>query len=189
MLSLFILSAFTSLLAQAQESGIQREPNRIGRVTPVYDKPASLALPVANIIRNCKNGQPAKFKKCKAVSVNGNMLAQGCSGHLGEDYPRSNKGKNPPPIYAVEGGTVTFAGWYKTYGNRVVIDHGGGKFTTYSHLAGKPAVRRGQKISQSTILGTMGATGGTSTGKHLHFEMIKGGQFVKPNRAYSKFCG
>jgi len=101
--------------------------------------------------------------------------------HTGVDL-RASKGTK---IYAANSGTVTTAGYNTAYGYYVVINHGGGVATLYAHMS-KMAVSKGQKVSQGTIIGYVGSTG-YSTGPHLHFEVIKGGNYVNPISMYPGF--
>ncbi|MCS7054982.1 MAG: peptidoglycan DD-metalloendopeptidase family protein [Thermoflexales bacterium] len=74
------------------------------------------------------------------------------------------------PIYASDGGYVTYAGWSEVgYGYMVQIDHGNGFSTLYAHLS-QWYVDPGQPVSRGQIIGAMGSTG-NSTGPHLHFEI------------------
>lgn len=82
------------------------------------------------------------------------------------------------PVRAVKAGQVTMAGGSKGYGNRVVIDHGGGLVTTYNHLTSYAAVP-GLVVKQGQVIGYVGSTG-LSTGCHLHFEVMVNGAFVDP---------
>ncbi len=82
------------------------------------------------------------------------------------------------PVRAVKAGQVTTAGGSKGYGNRVVIDHGGGLVTTYNHLTSYAAVP-GLVVKQGQVIGYVGSTG-LSTGCHLHFEVMVKGAFVDP---------
>lgn len=81
-------------------------------------------------------------------------------------------------VKAAKAGQVTMAGGVASYGNRVVIDHGGGLVTTYNHLSAYAATA-GLKVRQGQIIGYVGTTG-RSTGCHLHFEVMVGGAFVDP---------
>lgn len=83
------------------------------------------------------------------------------------------------PIFASDGGTVSYAGWLDGgYGNLVVIDHGNGYSTLYEHLSSFN-VRCGQAVSQGEMIGGAGSTG-NSTGPHLHFEIQSGSGHIDP---------
>ncbi len=101
--------------------------------------------------------------------------------HTGVDL-RASKGTK---IYAANSGTVTTAGYNTAYGYYVVINHGGGVATLYAHMS-KMAVSKGQKVTQGTIIGYVGSTG-YSTGPHLHFEVIKNGDYTNPISMYPGF--
>jgi exodeoxyribonuclease VII large subunit len=72
------------------------------------------------------------------------------------------------PIEAAAAGTVTLAerDLYFT-GGTVIIDHGYGLSSTYVHLATLD-VKRGDKVRQGQVIGTLGATG-RATGPNLHW--------------------
>lgn len=55
-----------------------------------------------------------------------------------------------------------------SYGRYIVIDHGSGWQTLYAHLSAQN-VTVGQKVTEKTMIGRVGNTGG-STGSHLHYE-------------------
>ena len=83
-------------------------------------------------------------------------------------------------IVAAASGRVVSAGWGGAYGNRVIIDHGGGMSTLYAHMAnGSICVRAGQYVSGGSAIGKLGSTG-NSTGPHLHFEVRINGSKVNP---------
>ncbi|PZL74106.1 hypothetical protein CI088_07885 [Enterococcus plantarum] len=79
-----------------------------------------------------------------------------------------------PDIYAAKSGTILITGVGSVEGNYIMIDHGEGFYTYYGHLS-SVKVKQGDKVTNNTVIGTMGTTGG-STGVHLHFEVRKGGQ-------------
>lgn len=82
------------------------------------------------------------------------------------------------PVKAAASGTVSSTGYKGGYGNQIVINHGGGVKTTYSHLS-SIGVSPGQKVSTGDQIGKVGSTG-NSTGSHLHFEVKQNGKFVDP---------
>lgn len=81
-------------------------------------------------------------------------------------------------VLATDDGEVIFAGSYGGYGNTIIVSHGGGISTQYSHLS-KILVGVGKKVLKGDKIGLVGSTG-WSTGPHLHFGVIKDGQVVNP---------
>lgn len=81
-------------------------------------------------------------------------------------------------IVASDSGTVTRASYYGAYGNTIVINHGNGYSTQYSHLSSYN-VSVGDTVTQGQRIGSMGNTG-WSTGPHLHFEIWKNGSHQNP---------
>ncbi len=82
-------------------------------------------------------------------------------------------------VYAAGSGTVVRTGWLFTgYGYSVIINHGDGLQTLYSHLKG-PLVSVGQWVRRGRAIGAVGSTG-RSTGPHVHFEVRKNGERVNP---------
>ena len=96
------------------------------------------------------------------------------SGHKGIDIA-SGKGN---PILAAKSGTVVKSYLSSSYGNYVVVSHGGGLMTAYAHMS-KRMVSVGDMVSAGQQIGTVGSTG-NSTGNHLHFEVYVDGAVVNP---------
>ncbi|WP_298023770.1 M23 family metallopeptidase [uncultured Parasphingopyxis sp.] len=82
------------------------------------------------------------------------------------------------PIRAAASGTVNYSGRNGGYGNYVRIAHSGGIQTAYAHMS-RIAVSSGTRVTQGQVIGYVGSTG-MSTGPHLHYEMIRGGQKIDP---------
>ena len=82
-------------------------------------------------------------------------------------------------VYAADAGTVIYAEWAKTgYGYTVIIDHGNGRQTLYSHLKGA-LVKSGEAVARGQVIGQVGSTG-NSTGPHVHFEVRENDNQVNP---------
>ena len=82
------------------------------------------------------------------------------------------------PVPAANSGVVVFAERLGIYGTTVVIDHGFGLFSMYSHLSFS-AVKAGDQVTRGGILGRTGSTG-MAGGDHLHFSMLINDTFVNP---------
>jgi murein DD-endopeptidase MepM/ murein hydrolase activator NlpD len=82
------------------------------------------------------------------------------------------------PVQAAHDGIVIFNGWMRGYGMLVIIDHGAGLTTTYSHLSAS-LVRASDRIERGRVIGRIGSTG-WSTGPHLLFEVREDGAPVDP---------
>lgn len=87
------------------------------------------------------------------------------------------------PILAAKAGTVSISKDEATgYGKWIEIKHDDGTKSRYGHLNSR-AVQVGAKVAAGQEIGKMGSTG-TSTGSHLHFEVINAqGQKVDPAKA------
>ena len=82
------------------------------------------------------------------------------------------------PVLAAAPGQVVTAKFDAQEGNHVVIDHGNGYTTVYSHMKDLK-VATGDVIEAGTEIGSVGNTG-QSTGPHLHLQLLKDGTPVDP---------
>lgn len=98
--------------------------------------------------------------------------------HRGTDYaaPRGT------PVYAAGDGRVVEAGYTQPNGNYVFIQHGEGFKTHYLHLNRK-RVKRGDRVKQGQVIGTVGSTG-AATGPHLHYEFLVNGVHRNPRTVH-----
>ena len=73
------------------------------------------------------------------------------------------------PVKAVESGKVRLVGQFGTYGLTVVLEHGNGYYSVYSHLQ-SAEVQLSATVSRDQTIGTVGGEN-SDYGPHLHFEI------------------
>ena len=81
-------------------------------------------------------------------------------------------------VKSVSAGTVAYAGPMGTYGNTIILEHGGGDYSVYGSLY-RIDVRKGTRVIKGQALGTVGISD-PALGSHLHFEIRRGGPAVDP---------
>jgi peptidase M23-like protein len=112
----------------------------------------------------------------------------------GEQWTGTTRGSHSPSAYTVDWNTpddlgkkavasapgvvIKAVSLKDSYGNYVVIDHGGGFTTLYAHLR-NISTTVGTFLDQGDLVGRVGATGNV-TGPHLHFEERKDGAYFPP---------
>jgi murein DD-endopeptidase MepM/ murein hydrolase activator NlpD len=118
------------------------------------------------------SGLPSKF----ACPTEGTITSS-----YGERWGKNHNGTDigapiGTEVYAPVGGKVIFAGEKNGYGNYIMVDHGNGDVTAYAHLS-EICVSEGDVVSEGDLLGKVGVTGNV-TGPHLHFEIIRNGEYI-----------
>jgi septal ring factor EnvC (AmiA/AmiB activator) len=83
-------------------------------------------------------------------------------------------------VGAVYTGHVVYTGWFKGYGNLIILDHGNDYFTLYAHVA-EILVREGEDVRQGQRIGTVGDTG-SLMGPRLYFEVRYQGKPQDPEQ-------
>lgn len=175
------------------------DPNYISQ-TPDYISPISQDY---NPIWGTYFGIPTENKSISSPFGKRNL--SGSSFHRGVDLSWS--GCKNTPVCASGKGKVIYidnkytadSGWYDSktgtyckdgggYGNNVVIDHGiingNHYYTRYAHLnavkvkLGDTVLGSSKGSDKATVIGDLGHTG-SSTGPHLHFEVLKGGTYAR----------
>ena len=94
--------------------------------------------------------------------------------HLGFDLASLAQAE----VHAANHGRVIFSGNLGFYGNLVVLDHGMGLMSLYSHLSSF-AVATGDVVNRGDTIAKTGSTG-MAFGDHLHFGILVGGIEVTP---------
>jgi septal ring factor EnvC (AmiA/AmiB activator) len=89
----------------------------------------------------------------------------------------ANEGREVAAVYA---GHVIYTGWFKGYGNLVILDHDNEYYTLYAHMA-EIEVSEGDDVRQGQRLGTVGDTGSLE-GPRLYFEVRYQGKPQDPEQ-------
>lgn len=84
------------------------------------------------------------------------------------------------PIIATADGVVSFRGNKGLLGKTIVLDHGHGMVTRYSHTH-KILKKTGQTVKRGDTIALIGSSG-RSTGPHLHYEVLLNGIRVNPEK-------
>lgn len=158
------LELFLKVNRQLREENLQRmrDLGQKSAATPLWDKVFIRA-----------EGKPmAGFADHRTYLYNGETIDHQV--HLGVDIADVANA----PIPAANTGVVVLAEFFGIYGKTVVIDHGLGLMTLYSHLS-QIDVHEGDRVERGQIIGRSGATG-MAGGDHLHFEVFVSGLSVTP---------
>ncbi len=114
----------------------------------------------------------ANFADKRSYMVNDKIIDE--QYHLGYDLSVTKR----YPVESANNGIVVFTGDIGIYGNTVIVDHGMGVMTLYSHLS-SISVKDGDEIKKGEIVGKTGLTG-LAVGDHLHFGVYVHGVPVRP---------
>lgn len=96
------------------------------------------------------------------------------SPHLATDI----RGKEGTPIVAPKDGRAVLVANHFYGGNIVILDHGGGLFSSYSHMQ-KHNILEGDVVKKGTVIGFVGSTGRV-TGPHLHWTIYLNENRINP---------
>ncbi len=88
------------------------------------------------------------------------------------------KAERGEPIQAVHSGIVLYSGWFKSYGNMMIIDHGEHYYTLYAH-AEELFKSKGDYVEAEEVIATVGDTA-SMTGSNLYFEVRHRGEPMNP---------
>ncbi|MFI9150797.1 peptidoglycan DD-metalloendopeptidase family protein [Streptomyces sp. NPDC053367] len=116
---------------------------------------------------------PASYAQGWVAPVEAYELSAGF-GSGGERWANRHTGQDfavpiGTPVRSVGEGRVVSVSCGGSFGIQIVIEHPGGYYTQYAHLA-SVAVDPGERVTTGQWIGQAGTTG-NSTGPHLHFEV------------------
>lgn len=97
----------------------------------------------------------------------GSLCCGRTSPHRGVDFPQASGTAIP----AVAAGTVVVNTWSSCLGNVVVVQHGDGMYSGYSHMVSPSPLGPGTVVDRGQTVGNVGNTGSCSFGAHLHLTM------------------
>jgi len=129
-------------------------------------------------LRLPKSASRARFADHRTYTYKGREIDQQV--HLGIDL--ASVARSPVPV--ANAGVVVFAKFLGIYGKTVIVDHGFGLFSMYSHLS-HIALKAADQVSRGDIVGRTGSTG-LAGGDHLHFGMLVYNTFVNPIEWWDK---
>lgn len=141
-----------------------------------------IALRVLNLRRIASMARERMIASIPSLNPVGGGIAAGF-GWRTNPWPEFHKGVDLEANYgdvvrATAAGTIASAAWDGGFGNKVDIDHGNGYHTWYAHLS-RIAVAPGQRVTKGEPIAYVGSTG-ESTGPHLHYQVMFGGNPIDP---------
>ena len=109
--------------------------------------------------------------------VYSNTLEQWIS-HIGIDI----LSEKATPIKVIEDGVVTDIKQDPRYGYTIIVDHGQGYKSVYCNLSTLDMVYLNKNVEKGQVISGVGDTAlfESKDDSHLHFELIKDGQYVNP---------
>jgi len=142
------------------------------RITAITGKATPSMLWQGAFVQLSNSKVEANFADQRTYTYNGEAIDTAY--HLGYDLSVTRN----YPAEAANSGSVVFAGDLGIYGNSVILDHGLGLFTLYSHLSSID-VKVGDSVAKRQSLGKTGETG-LAAGDHLHFGVYLNAVAVLP---------
>lgn len=150
-------------------AALRRFQARAGLAADGVAGPATL-----NAVNGPSPRSPIRLLRPVPAPIGDRFGFRGTRLHAGLDF----KAAQGDPVAAAGAGTVTERAYDGGWGNYLVLAHGSGVKTIYAHLS-RIDVWRGQSVAAGATIGAVGSTG-TSTGPHLHFEVLSRGANVDP---------
>ncbi len=161
-----------SLVEQFVYVNSQVRQENYQKIVEVCSNPSPIRLWHGVFQRMSRSSRMAGFAEHRTYFYNNEEIDKQV--HLGIDLASTKRAE----VHAANRGNVIFADYLGIYGNTVVLDHGQGVFTLYSHLSELGAAV-GELKEKGAVIGLTGTTG-MAGGDHLHFSVLINGIFVTP---------
>jgi len=142
------------------------------QITGVTESTAGEIYWAGSFLRLPRSARKSGYGESRKYKYKGSFIDQQV--HLGIDLASVSQS----PVPAANRGKVVLTENIGIYGKTVIIDHGFGLFSMYSHLSGF-GVQEGQIVDRGTVIGQTGTTG-FAAGDHLHFGVLVHNTFVNP---------
>jgi septal ring factor EnvC (AmiA/AmiB activator) len=161
------------------------------------DAAAQLEEAIRRMARSAPAGR-ASAARAPGLAVEGQGLAKGKTPQPVAGRVRAGFGRQTDPefktqtlrtgieisapagtsVLSVASGRVLFAGWFRGYGQMVIVDHGAGDLSVSGYLD-EVLVAAGDSVAAGQPIGAVGETGSAS-GPGLYFEIRHDGKAVDP---------
>ena len=169
---------YSSHLKLLQTSFISLSKETMSQKSEIDESIVSIKNKIS-LLRATPKGLPVSGRVGPGYGYRKNpFTGRGSEFHKGVDIGA----KTGTSVVATADGIVTFTGWNGGYGNMVIISHGYGFVTSYSHNS-KIVVKIGDKVKRGQVISKVGSTG-RSTGPHVHYEIKVNGKNVDPSRYF-----
>ncbi|WP_372677579.1 M23 family metallopeptidase [Desulfosarcina sp.] len=146
-----------------------KDTEAIHRITRKTEKDILWEGPFLRLPRSANR---ARFADHRTYLYGGKVIDRQV--HMGVDLASTAHS----PVPAANRGKVAFTGDQGIYGNTIILDHGFGLFTLYSHLS-QIDVAVGQMVNKGDTIGKTGLTG-LAGGDHLHYGTLIHQTYVNP---------
>jgi murein DD-endopeptidase MepM/ murein hydrolase activator NlpD len=182
--------AFVTLPSAAAPSAdfstVQARLGELARASDATRDDAQHLQRVAMRVLNLRRMASIAHERMLAAIPSLNPVGGGIAASFGwrtNPWPEFHKGLDleanyGTPVHATAAGTVASAGWDGGFGLKVDIDHGNGYHTWYAHLS-RAQVNPGQRVTKGQLIALSGSSG-SSTGPHLHYQLMLDGQPIDP---------
>ena len=173
-----IIGRSTRQLKRELREGVAAMERQLDELNGTYLELQGLIDSAGSGCNNIPSIQPVINKQLTLLTASYGMrihpFYRTLQSHQGVDYtvPEGSR------VFATADGRVKEIATRSTAGRTIVIDHGNGYETSYSHLLAVN-VRRGQEVRRGDIIGLSGNTG-LSIAPHLHYEVRHNGMRVDP---------